>query len=980
MAHKGAGNFARAGNPKGYNRMAKLERPDLPALLVEYQHIAAQAPAANADPADEELELELELRFEKVNYDTVETLIKKFLPRAAAGEFALEHTRTLNTLRSQETGARSRARERAPAASETQQVHELLFEPDGGRRHAYRRKTRMAPAVRIPGAPGSLGYRVILSQETQIPIFPVSDNIIFRAKNRLSFTCAAPAPHPLAGWRLDITIARELPGSASQSLRAVTEDLFALRNKRSAQRPETLLESLGLAGETTPTASRLAKQQQYKYEVEVEYRGRPGELTAAKVEAAANAVLREANPEFILTAQVQSELRSVAAYVYDAGLLQKFATGEWGLKQLSPPVIALTRGDYAAFYPPVGWYLTDKPNGLHALAVVRAGRAVVIAPGHAAGTMVEYYIQGVGRPTTADATAVAPPPARNIAKAMDLTILDGELIPAKAPAGQPLFVAFDVIAVRGTVVAARPFSERVQELDPATEALAQFLPAQPKPYIHLVQPNPAYLATQFEAMRDRDRPYESDGLVLCAPGGTYREADLRKWKPLNENSIDFLARRPPAAVLGKLPFIDRPGSKLFFLFVGISAAEHHRLNIPRCAGYAELFPAHDRMRGYFPIQFQPSDQPYAYLYHHPDGAPDIENRIIELGLPRAEVADGAGPTDPAPGWVLERVRSDRDEDLKQGRLFGNNFKTAEYIWINYRDPLTFDMLSAGPGPAYFATHKGGIYAAATTYMSNAKTRALEFIAGLGFVIDLGAGRGQDIGRYLMNRNAVVLMVDKDAAALAELVRRKHSWNLRTAAGVRPSTLFLVRRADFTDPYATTVASLRQFPAFPAKGADAVVCNLAAHYAFDSAAGMQNFVRLHKALLRPGGLAVFTLLDGEAVMAKFARDKVAPGQSWDVREDGVLKYSIKRLFPQQKLTPAGQKIGVLLPFSRGELYEEYLTNITALTAAFKREGFKLSDRRSVWNGGDSRQPGEKRALTEGDVEWLSMFVTLCYAAP
>ena len=131
--------------------------------------------------------------------------------------------------------------------------------------------------------------------------------------------------------------------------------------------------------------------------------------------------------------------------------------------------------------------------------------------------------------------------------------------------------------------------------------------------------------------------------------------------------------------------MDLPGHTLYFLFVGISADMMRQFGLTRCPGYAELFPAHERNTGYFPIQFSPSDQPYAYLFHYPnetvgrDGkkvpSEPIENRIVELGLPSLDSADGNDAT-PAPGWQLNRVRSDRDEDLQRGRLFGNNFKTA----------------------------------------------------------------------------------------------------------------------------------------------------------------------------------------------------------------------------------------------------------------------------------------------------------------
>lgn len=966
------------------------------ALVVDYQHVAA-TPAAGSE------QLELEVRFERVEFPLVETLLAKLFPRVEAGEFEVAQHQTLNTLRQQSRSDTTRGvyrTKKGPHHAEAQQILELRFEPDGGRVRNFYKKARMVPPVRIRAAPGALGYRVVFSQETPIAPFPTAGDVTFRVKNRLSFQRRPGTDGNLGaldGWRVDITIVRELAGSAAKSLQAITGELFSLQEKKTTQVPTTLLESLGLVGDVIPTADRLANQQQYKYEIELEYMGDPGTLSAARIEGATNALLLLANPDYLLTAQMQAELREVASHIIDSpGLLQKYASGEWGLKQLSPQVISMTRGEYGEIYPPVGMFLTDKAHGIHALAVVRGGRAIIIAPGLVPEPMVELYYPGVGQPTISTARALTGTlQVSTHAKATALTILDGEVVMV-APAGRgdgpatPLFLAFDVLASRGEIVVSRPFSERFQELGEATSALALFFPAEPKPFIHLLQPDAAYLRTQFNAMAQRkDRRYGTDGLVLYAPGESYSNTVIKKWKPIEENTIDFLVRRPPASVRGVAPYIDRPGHTLYFLFVGISGEKYHQFNLTRCPGYAELFPTHSRGRSaYFPIQFSPSDQPLAYLFQYPDSVAEatgepIENRIVELALGSVGPPPDASSRDPAPDWKLVRVRSDRDEDLQKGRLFGNNFKTAELTLANSRDPLLFGMLADGPGVGYFSASKKGTYTAQTNFMSSVKGQILtKYVSGQDFVVDLGAGRGQDIGRYMSNQVGAVLMVDIDPAALAELVRRKHTWNMRNTQGDRPKVSIFLKRADFTAPFEGVVESLRGFASFPAKGADSVVCNLAAHYAFSSATGMRNFVYLTRGLLRVGGQVVLTVLDGERVLAKFRENAIFPDRSWDLREDGALKYSIKRLFRQNELTTAGQKIGVLLPFSRGELYEEYVTNVAALISTYKRAKFELLDYRNVWesygSGPTQKEGGRAGAgLTDNDRTWLSLYAVLSF---
>lgn len=1000
-------------------KMASVET-----LVTQYQHIDSSAARRDGNAA-----LELEVRFENVEYEFFEHLLDEMLKAAGRGSFVAHHAQTLNTIRTE----RSKT---------TQGSHQLVwqrtFVDKDKRESAYYQKERLGRPIRVHPTPGVPGYKVVLSQETPTGQFSTND-VRFRVKNRISFTPNAAAPssdaasadaalvEALRDWSLDLTITRELAESETTSLPEIVREMFGLK-RSGRQAPDTILADLGLNDPAIPTSRRLANRHLYHYEVEVEYKGSAGSLTTSRVQTAVGAVLRSSNPDFLVNAQMQNELRDVAAYINESpALLQKFASGEWGLKQLTPQAEAPTRGQYAEIYPPIGFFLTDKAHGLHAICIIRDGRLVIIAPGletslahtEIAGSgaasrrpMLEFYFAGVGQPTIETAVAVDKKlSAAERAKASSLTIIDGEVIVAPDPpsahakdaaeGGLPLqFLAFDVIAVRGETMAPHPFEERVRSIGPAAEIAALFgIRARAKPFTHLTSSDPKILAAQFEGMYQssehaKSRDYEIDGLMLYGPGESFDKTPIYKWKPFEENSNDFLARRPPAPVLGRYPFVDRPGHKLYFLFVGIAQDVFDRFGMTLCPGYESLFPAHTRRSrgspGYFPVQFQPSDQPFAYLYQHPDGdSDDIENRIIEMRLATSEGADGqhtfaeSGLHDPAPEWVLMRVRADRDEDLKQGRLFGNNYRTAELNWINYRAPFTLEMLSHGPGDAYFQGAKVGIYKAPTNFISTAKSELFKaYLAGMDYVVDLGAGKGQDMQRFRTSQVQTVVMVDKSQDALSELVRRKYSWKRgkrRDKSGSR--TRVHVMKADFNDPFETVAQSIRALPGFPNKdngGANAVVCNLAAHYAFSTETSMVNFVELTRRLVRTGGQVILTLLDGHRVFDLLAENNVGVGQSLDMREGGVLKYSIERRFREKGVTPAGQKIAVLLPFSRGELYEEYLSNIPHLIKCYQNRKFKLCEYRGLWETyqRDFRaQKANFNALTGDDRVWLSLFVVV-----
>lgn len=928
---------------------------------------------------------ELEVRFEQVEYPFFEDLYRKALDPE---RFSWEHSQTLNTIRNES--------KRGGKKSE-QLVWERRFLPGGGRENHYYSKSRLTQPVRVRPAPGVPGYKVALSLERKVAEFGL-DEVRFRVKNRVSFTPRPAAESDedsdlvaaLQGWRLDLTLVRELSGSSADSLPGVVREAFGLpggpgSGGTTRQTPENLLSEAGLAaGGGRSTADLQATRRLYTYEAELEYVGAPGDLSPHNVQEAIEAVLRLSNPGYQTAARVQAELREVASYVLSSpALLQKFATGEWGLKNLTPQAVGLTRTQYAQIYPPLGYFLTDKAHGLHALAVVREGRLTVVAPG-LNPPLLEFPRKGGDRPS----------------------VVDGELVPVSAPAGEAAegeppadragagyrFLAFDVLVLQGTNLAGKPFEERVDKLTAAAAELAAHgLETAAKPFVRLTSSNPQDLKAQFEGMyRRAGREYEIDGLVLYEPSSSYTRTRVYKWKPFEENTNDFLVRRPPDSVLGRHPFVDRPGHRLYFLFVGISQEAFERFGLAHCPGYREMFPR-GRTGGYFPVQFQPSDQPYAYLYQHPlpgsagGAAPlpeEIENHICEFRLRSPEGADGGDGEGPAPDWELVRVRLDRDEDLERGRLFGNDFRSAELNWLNYRDPFTLEMLYGGAGGDYFAAEKSGIYRAPTAFISYAKSCLMEAnLGGLDYVVDLGAGKGQDLGRYRRVQIKAVVMVDSSRNALSELVRRKHE----PAGGRRGGpgggrTRFHVLRADFSAPHREVAETVRKIPDFPREGASAVVSNLAAHYAFSSREGVSNFAGLVQDLVRPGGQVQLLLLDGARILALFRENKIALGETWDVREGGAPKYSIRRLFGENRLAPGGQKVGMLLPFSRGEYYEEYLSNIDEITRAFKARGFALVERRDLWESygeGFSSQKRHHGSLTEGDKKWLSLFVAVRY---
>ncbi|MFA6165754.1 MAG: hypothetical protein WC700_04000 [Gemmatimonadaceae bacterium] len=917
-------------------------KPTIEGVVTRYRREVAQG--------GPEAHLELEVRFQDVDREGFEAVYRGLLERR---DERFPGPPKLTQVVSVIMDVRAGRGEGAMRHLRPARIREVYYENSARVRTQFVYKEPLLLPVRVSG-PG-LPYLVALSSERPTEEFSSDEEAVIRVKARVSF------PLRLAGtgagaaamdWRVDLTVTRRIEGSdAASSLQHIVNQMFRGAPKMTA---ENLLSALSLESGL------------YRFEIEVEFVG--GEdvrdaVRPADTAAAADAIMQLVNPNYVRAAALQAEVFRAARYlISDPRRFQHDA----GLKSLLPQVFAVTRATYRKIFPPRDFYLTDKADGRRALAVAHDSRGFVVAD-----TYHEYSAAASSSATAAD------------------TIADGELV--RAADGTLTVYVFDVLVVAGENITADPFEKRLERLREAVEILrAVGVPAAAKEYARIVGDTPRELERVIRGVHEARRPYTTDGLIFVEPGQPYMETQSYKWKSARDNTIDFLARRAPPSVLGREPFVDRPGHRLYFLFVGVTPELHAALGQQRCPGYADLFPGGGTAQpgSHFPIQFAPSDVPLAYLYQHPDASPagEIEGKIVEARCLGDCGAAGGGAA--FVDWEVTRIREDRASELATRRYFGNDFHTAEMIWLNYVDPFPVEQLWEGPSLDYFMREKSGVYAAQTAVISYVKTQRILTLRHADWVIDVGAGQGQDLGRYLEAEVRHLIAVDEDRAALSELVRRKYTQRGHgrrgrgrrdddppAAAGRRGgATTVHVLAADAGAPHAETLARLAVF-GFRAASADALVCNLAVHYFLRSAESMRNFIALARGAVKVGGTVVLTVLLGEAVHALFRAQKVAAGSTWDLRENGALKYSLRRDYTGEMLENAGQRVGVLLPFSDGRYYEEFLVNTAALTREFVARGFSVVAETRASDAIPefaSRNRQLAAALTAADRQWLALY--------
>lgn len=644
-----------------------------------------------------------------------------------------------------------------------------------------------------------------------------------------------------------------------------------------------------------------AAKQADRIELEMERTTKP--LDISDIDDIISLVYTVIDKNYMMQMEYQKEIYRLAAHIVPQKELVNYRD-KMGIKQLTNQVRDLTQNTLPDI-DPGQYYITDKADGERALAWIDGTRLIILS------STVDYR-------ELKNANANGTP----------LTIVDAELVDGT------LYI-FDILYFNGENLSKSPLEKRVVHL----EAAAKLCECQYKRMERLKSDRTQLKAQLIEFKKYvSKRPYSTDGYILT-PNKEYHSL-VYKVKYVEMISIDFLIMQAPSASVGILPYTPRKGQTMYFLFSGISNYMMDKFHHQRIQHYAKIFEQWDLNPGYYPIQFAPSSDPFAYIFYSADTT--LEGKIGELKRVKDE-------------WKLMRIREDRSVEVTRGNYYGNDFAVAENIWQAMRNPVQIEDLYV-KREDYFQVNDNPLYKAQRAFNSYVKSTLIgEFSTGYSTAIDLGSGKGQDISRYAVSNFESVLFIDLDETALQELVSRKRT--MKDALGVT------VLQADLNLPFHDTVKKIH---ALGISGVPLIVCNLTVHYLVSSMDAIRNLIGLVKTLLLPGGSFQYTAFDGERIV-----DLLSKGD-WNAREGTVLKYSIKKAYKENKIL-LGQKINVLLPFTNGEYYEESLVNVKLLNDTFCENGFAVNSVRSF----ESFIPSfkDKNTLSVDDKKFVSLYTSV-----
>jgi hypothetical protein len=787
-----------------------------------------------------------------------------------------------------------------------------------------------------------LAYRLNVSSEEDIPKFNANLSKFARVKLRLSIR-----PPAFDDWRIDLTLVKTVNNIKNDLTPSKKVMLFPINVDRFVEEApwnhaECELEIEHIRTDDTKAVEAADIQQLYDYIASV------------------------MDPSHKDTFEYQKHLYSIAKIVKPkhANAFKKYK----GVRDLYNRVFELNRAKfYEEVFPKMqNFILLDKADGVRNLIYIKGSNAYCLNGGLRTIPLAQTYEHEA--------------------------IFDAEHI---TDGDTDMYYVFDVLAIDGKSIVDLPTSERVGFIPNVVEMAGPRFVA--KGMTFLTADYKEEHLTRYTA----DKPYDVDGFVYTPQDSPYFTMRSWKWKPLKHMSIDFLIKEIPPNLINVHPYIEKPGHTMLLLFVGINKRLFDKLRLTLIPGYKKMFPGQTTHK-YFPIQFCPSDDPFAYVYYHPDNhkyaVSDIIDRVCELRRVElkdtdaiaeivAEAVDEAGEAGEAGAvterkgggtdlskrpytWHMMKIRTDRDLALKKGTYFGNDFYIAEYTWQNYSSPLLFDDLIISHAEyadmGYFKEVKSQPYKAMTAMNSFAKSTLLAPYKKSSWLVDLAAGRGADMFRVSDARIKNALFLDSDSQALSTLISRKHDFQ----RGIkRLNTRIYTKIVDLKTDYKETVESIDAV-GIPVGSIDVIMCNFAMHYFTGTPQNVRNIVQLVKSLLKKGGSFFFTAFQGSEVF-ELLKDQ----DKWDVRVGEVLKYSIVKNYTAAKLQDTGQQIDVLLPFSAGKYYTEYLVNFKYVAKEFTKQGFKKTDQGGFGAILPQFQQNNRKMyglLTENDKKFNSLY--------
>ena len=504
-----------------------------------------------------------------------------------------------------------------------------------------------------------------------------------------------------------------------------------------------------------------------------------------------------------------------------------------------------------------------------------------------------------------------------------------------------------------------------------------------------------------------------------------------KWKPLNQNTIDFLITTKKDKSLKEFvgnifeSGIDTLKSeqlqqyKTIILRVGYDERKHGYIN-PCAAIIEDNIPRAgdvDLEDGYKPVPFYPTNpyDPEACICNVP--LREDENGVLQMFTRNEEIFDDEtivefsyDATRPKHWrWVAERVRYDKTAEYKRGiKNYGNAYHVANNNWYSIHNPISEEMISTGQNipdeladdDVYYNRGSGDNMTRAMRDFHNlyVKKMLITKTAAKGnTLIDYAVGKAGDFPKWIDAHLSFVFGIDLskdnienrvDGACARFLNYRKKFRSMPYALFVNGDSSANIKSGDavFTEKGKQIVHALfnegpkdegalgkgvyRQYGK-ATDGFNISSCQFALHYFFENIEKINQFLKNVSQCTKVDGYFIGSCYDGATMF--HALRSTPRGNSIALNIDGAKIWEVTKDYSQttfdDDISSVGYAINVYQD-SINKTIKEYLVNFTYFTQLMDSYGFQLIKREDANKMGlpnGSGMFGELYARMEADIQ-------------
>lgn len=443
--------------------------------------------------------------------------------------------------------------------------------------------------------------------------------------------------------------------------------------------------------------------------------------------------------------------------------------------------------------------------------------------------------------------------------------------------------------------------------------------------------------------------YRVDGLIFTPkdlPVGALYEGGapdpfsawsiLYKWKPPEENTIDMQVREVSK---GKVTTIDGKLYKVYNVYVGYKASKWVAIS-PQAYLNKRLKQDHQ----YTLALFSPERDVGTFLGEIAaddsvlckNGDVISNNSIVELRYQK----------DNAVRWVPLRVRKDK--------TMPNDWGTAMNVWRSISFPVTEDIITGKqkitqkdvpPEDIYYSRNISRDKFASRNMMNfhSFWVKGHYVFANLpkiGSLFDIACGKGGDLRKWKDLDIKTVFGIDKirdnienpnDGIYSRMLKHYDEYAKLNYVFGTYDASQRITGLTGLKGDDLFVMQKLLKHGVF-----DAVSCQMAIHYFFESETILDNFLYNVDRFLKPGGHFVGTCLDGDLIKTLFKTEgtKTVTG-----KQGNRILWNISREYTEDIKVNYGEVIKIYME-SIGIEMVEYLVSIPILTQKLKQYGIEL----------------------------------------